>query len=1348
MYRNLIYDKDFMEAYKLGYRAPISPTFGQSMGYGEDDSTQNLRRSIGNYQTRLGAVGQPMPAPKPKTNWLLNALGYLDKPRNALFNAVHSAVTDQDTFLTGLKKGWTGEEKYHGSDLLGDLGIENRFVKGAGGFLIDMVGDPLNYASAGLGSAAKGFFTGAGGTMAQESAEQLSKVALRGATREAAEAAMRGVTKESAEKAIGSAAKRAGMEFTEQQTARLAKKLATKRAEKALGGALGKVAGTAVDDMGRAVGASIDDIYNAATREFVTRKGSDVLSKVGQKLTPEAIKAAPSMDDIFRQMSDAYANRLMDTSNVLAKRGMGIGTRESFKGLTDKQMRDAGAKASKWVQENTGVVGKAFESIQDSARAVFNPAYVKGLDAESTKVLRGIVRDAKGGRLANDQALLNKATELANKLKSQGLDKGKEYDKLVTELVESSLKLSDEKALPDAVKQVVQSMKDDFKAWGLKEQEIEMLGDYLMDDYFPHVKSLKLLKEESKMIQKGAINEKMRVFNPSKWDRSIRENVGNANLVILERTSSPEAREAFVKALINTMDGRTEAIIGSLIDAGNDPAQIDKALEAVKSFIGEKAYDGFISRVPDGGDFIAELASMMDTTKKGLNGLLKEASTNNNKRASVLKAIRGYLGESAYEQVARASLDGVQDYFETSALNAYITRGLRHNQVIANKEMVDSIISAFGERINPQMIDEIIQSGQDVVVSKSAMSVFGLNVKEYVATNKVAKDTVELLKERGKDIKGWDEFVNAYDDLIAQATKDGELAKAVEYGMERARAADMLENLRSGITDGTLSKMTPEVANVIRKISDTSTGTLLSLDGKEYAAFARYFPIEAYSMPPGVIEFVNKTTKNQNEAGMQTLMKVFDKFNQIWKPTVTGLRPDYYLRNFAGSAQQNMLDIGMKIFDPDLNKQARQVMSGAGEVTVAGQKIPVSEIMHGMEKYHALSTMVRSDIETLSDNIAKITGGITNLGDAPAEGVLRKIKGATSGINDAIERGARIPNFLANMEFAIERGRSLEEAMAFAGEMVQKFHFDYSDLSNVERDVIRKIVPFYTFARKNLPLQLEAMLNKPSTFTNINKWNANMASAYGTDMSDMPGYMAEQMPIAMPFLDRGNDKTTLANLSLPMADISRASSPGGFVKDSLLMMSPMLRYAIEATSNRKMVSGAPIYRNDHEKNQQLLKYALEQFGVARDVTRGLQAPEDTEGKALTSTFSNIPALNMTTRLLQDYSPEGGARDAMYDYTRQLGNEVQWLKGQGVPVPDMDMAELLPYMPKEAIEMYTRSGQLPQFVIDEAREKRNRRADIRRRLTQGLSPLPTPRTTSPATAFNNNVAQARQRMYGQ
>ena len=78
----------------------------------------------------------------------------------------------------------------------------------------------------------------------------------------------------------------------------------------------------------------------------------------------------------------------------------------------------------------------------------------------------------------------------------------------------------------------------------------------------------------------------------------------------------------------------------------------------------------------------------------------------------------------------------------------------------------------------------------------------------------------------------------------------------------------------------------------------------------------------------------------------------------------------------------------------------------------------------------------------------------------------------------AVENNARLALFMDGLS----KGKNFDEA----AKHVQKHLFDYKDLGHIEESALKRLVPFYTWSRKNIPLALETLANHPDKVQKIN----------------------------------------------------------------------------------------------------------------------------------------------------------------------------------------------------------------------------------------------------------------------
>lgn len=131
-------------------------------------------------------------------------------------------------------------------------------------------------------------------------------------------------------------------------------------------------------------------------------------------------------------------------------------------------------------------------------------------------------------------------------------------------------------------------------------------------------------------------------------------------------------------------------------------------------------------------------------------------------------------------------------------------------------------------------------------------------------------------------------------------------------------------------------------------------------------------------------------------------------------------------------------------------------------------------------------------------------------------------------------------------------------AFAMGLERVYKFHFDYSDLSDFETNVVRRVVPFWVWTSRNLPLQLEQIARNPRMYERFNQVRDN----FGQDdrgmlvpdyirKSPVAIYLNKDLPVVghvdyltpdLPFNSVPEQLTNIASLN-PAAVLGPGSSP-------------------------------------------------------------------------------------------------------------------------------------------------------------------------------------------------------------
>ena len=268
-----------------------------------------------------------------------------------------------------------------------------------------------------------------------------------------------------------------------------------------------------------------------------------------------------------------------------------------------------------------------------------------------------------------------------------------------------------------------------------------------------------------------------------------------------------------------------------------------------------------------------------------------------------------------------------------------------------------------------------------------------------------------------------------------------------------------------------------------------------------------------------------RTLTSQEE--MSKLLKLYDGAQNWWKMWSLGVRPAYHTKNVIGNVWNSYLG-GLsdprRFYDAGLFQTKLATNNLTGKVAGRDAK----------ELYEAMSTRgVFGEGQYSGDIVRNLEKEIQGGGRNPLTlSTDNPVLQAGFKVGQTLEDNARIALFIDQ----VKKGKTYDQA----GRHVQKYLFDYGDISPFEQSVLKRFMPFYTWSRKNIPLQLEAIALHPDKINKLNLAKENIQAANNVqtpDPSEVPGYVVDGMPI---YTGRSEDTIKylpLANL-LPLADLS------------------------------------------------------------------------------------------------------------------------------------------------------------------------------------------------------------------
>ena len=113
-------------------------------------------------------------------------------------------------------------------------------------------------------------------------------------------------------------------------------------------------------------------------------------------------------------------------------------------------------------------------------------------------------------------------------------------------------------------------------------------------------------------------------------------------------------------------------------------------------------------------------------------------------------------------------------------------------------------------------------------------------------------------------------------------------------------------------------------------------------------------------------------------------------------------------------------------------------------------------------------------------------------------------------MGSVIEDNAKLAHFLNRLK----KGDSAEAASM----SVKRYMFDYGELTTREREIMKAVIPFYTWMRKNIPLQISAVLEHPARYSRMTAKPIQAIEQLSEEWEGLetPDYFAEIHAVRMP----------------------------------------------------------------------------------------------------------------------------------------------------------------------------------------------------------------------------------------
>ena len=531
--------------------------------------------------------------------------------------------------------------------------------------------------------------------------------------------------------------------------------------------------------------------------------------------------------------------------------------------------------------------------------------------------------------------------------------------------------------------------------------------------------------------------------------------------------------------------------------------------------------------------------------------------------------------------------------------------GVKTSQPAKLMKMVESYAKASTTE-RGKIIDQLWQlgdkaMGQEVSGLKPLMKRIQTMQRRFPGKAKKAKELTDKITKVSESLRdhyhlgGEEYFPRLY------LSKEERLAKGFPLFAERRVRAQFAKQ-RKKIPEDVRKAMGeikepafPVVKRMIQESSAIETGKLFEFAANNSKwASSEWIPgfvkkalpdTKAYGALRGM--FVHPTIHSDVTALLRTksdIEALYDAAIGTWKLGKTIWNPAVHFRNmFSNSVLLDLSGIDHIQQAKYMGKALKHIKANSKEYQEARRYFMRTTMVHG----ELLDDMLKGFKDVEGQGLRNLITGLNK--------TISKVSATPSQIYQAEEFTGKFIKYLEQRE----KGKTVIEAVQEAN----KWLFDYSDLATWEKNIARRIMPFYTFPRKALPVVLEAAANRPLAIAkypmlakSLTQYSLHKleltAKDYAIIERDLPEFMNQGSYILMPYRDANGDLRFFDwTWNVPWGGLFEAEQRG-LLKS--VVTNPLAQIVFEIKENRSSWTGRKIYDDAIPVDKQTPAYRKEQ----------------------------------------------------------------------------------------------------------------------------------------------------------
>ena len=579
-----------------------------------------------------------------------------------------------------------------------------------------------------------------------------------------------------------------------------------------------------------------------------------------------------------------------------------------------------------------------------------------------------------------------------------------------------------------------------------------------------------------------------------------------------------------------------------------------------------------------------------------------------------------------------------KNLFSENVAEIYLTRAIKHNELMYDDTYMREMMGKFGTAIeNPSKY--VKRNGYKPVVNYGH---FKDNIRQ-VSTNKIRRIKSDIIADFVKS-----KHINSTQEEIINAIKEFSAENFTKEWHEQMYDSLIKENLNSiKVTPKVLDELAVPMVELDGK-QVSSLHMLIEKDRLEHGAFlkkkldkavkrgvhtqedAKYIQrieeeirnfesfkrVEMFEINDAIVNKSNQLRKAQILKDKNNFLKLFDKATYFIKLNQTTVLPSFHARNIASNVFLQYLGMGGRAFDLNLKKKAFQMAKTDGKHEVAKTFVKYTD------------ELGNRSVKTLGElwEEAKALGVVDSGVFAQEYGATSASKGILKSMNGKFdptdtnnffaykkgaEFGSRIEFMDRFMFFVtnIESGKTFEQSR----DIVNKYMLDYSDVTAFEQSVMKRIIPYYTWMKKNASIQLSEMIQNPHKYQVIAKISRGIENMSDREARVEQRYLNDFALdwIQLPFKIRGKwgqMEQAMWNPAMPYMDVSKyplTTNLSDLAKALIPNVNPLLKVPVEIATNHNTFFDDEIVKEGANPTATRIDYAMSQltpYSMAKDFT--------------------------------------------------------------------------------------------------------------------------------------------------